>query len=150
MLVGDDADVHDGYPVPARGLGYPHFTTDASRVFVYSSEGLISLRYDGTDRRTHLKVTGPGRAGAPRPPAADAVMIRPDGRWALAEVNNQLWLIAVPPFTGTAATVSVRSPSLPATRLTDIGADYFAWADGGKTVTWAIGSTFFSRAGVHR
>jgi len=131
--------------VPARGLGYPHFTTDASRVFVYSSDGLISLRYDGTDRRTHLKVTGPGRAGTPRPPAADAVMIRPDGRLALAEVNNQLWLIAVPPFTGTAATVSVRSPSLPAKRLTDIGADYFSWADGGKTVTWAIGATFFRR-----
>ena len=132
--------------VPARGLGYPHFATDASRIYVYSDDGLISLRYDGTDRRTHLKVTGPGRAGVPRPPAADAVMIRPDGRWALAEVNNQLWVIAVPPYTGTAATVSVRTPSLPAKRLTDIGADYFAWADGGKTVTWAIGSTFFRRS----
>lgn len=131
--------------VPARGLGYPHFTTDASRIFVYSDDGLISLRYDGTDRRTHLKVTGPGRAGTPRLPAADAVIIRPDGRWALAAVNNQLWVVAVPPFTGTAATVNVRTPSLPAKRLTDIGADYFSWADEGKTLTWAIGSTFFRR-----
>ncbi|MBA3297396.1 MAG: PD40 domain-containing protein, partial [Acidobacteria bacterium] len=132
--------------VPARGLGFPHFTTDPSRIHVYSNDGLISLRYDGTDRRTHLKVTGPGRAGAPRPPAADAVMMRPDGRWALAEVNHQLWVVAVPPFSGTAASVSVRSPSLPVRRLTDIGADYFTWADGGKTITWAIGSTFFRRS----
>ncbi|HXG70164.1 MAG TPA: hypothetical protein VNJ04_06060, partial [Gemmatimonadaceae bacterium] len=132
--------------VPARGLGYPHFTTDLGRIFVYSNDGLISLRYDGTDRRTHLRVTGPGRIGAPRPPAADAVMMRPDGRWALAEVNNQLWVVAVPPFSGTAASVSVRSPSLPVRRLTDIGADYFTWADGGKTITWAIGSTFFRRS----
>ncbi len=88
--------------VPARGLGRPHFATDPDRVFVYSTDGVISLRYDGTDRRTHLRVTGPGRGGAPRPPAADAVLMRPDGRWALAEVNNQLWVVAVPPFTGSA------------------------------------------------
>jgi imidazolonepropionase-like amidohydrolase len=132
--------------VPARGLGRPHFTTDTSRVFVYSNSGLISLRYDGTDRRTHLRVTGPGRGGSPTPPAADAVLIRPDGKWALAEVNNQLWVVAVPPFTGTAPSVSVRGPSLPVKRLTDIGSDYFAWAEEGKTITWAIGSTFFRRS----
>jgi hypothetical protein len=57
-----------------------------------------------------------------------------------------LWVVAVPPFTGTAPTVNVRSPSLPAKRLTDIGSDYFAWADAGKTITWAIGSTFFRRS----
>ena len=28
-------------------------------------------------------------------------------------------------------------------RLTDIGADYFAWADDGKTITWAVGSSLF-------
>ena len=132
--------------VPARGLGRPHFAGDPNRVFVYSNSGLISLRYDGTDRQTHLRVTGPGRSGAPTPPAADAVMMRPDGKWALAEVNNQLWVVAVPPFTGSGPTVNVRSPSLPVKRLTDIGSDYVAWADGGKTITWAIGSTFFRRS----
>ncbi|MBA2301605.1 MAG: amidohydrolase family protein, partial [Acidobacteria bacterium] len=132
--------------VPARGLGRPHFTTDGNRVFVYSNDGVISLRYDGTDRRTHVRVTGPGRGGVPRPPAADAVVMRPDGRWALADVNNQLWVVAVPPFTGSPATISVRGPAVPVKRLTDIGADYFAWADEGKTITWAIGSTFFRRA----
>ena len=132
--------------VPARGLGRPHFTEDPNRVFVYSNDGLISLRYDGTDRRTHIRVTGPGRGGAPTPPAADVVQMRPDGKWALADVNNQLWVVAVPPFTGTAPSVAVRSPSLPVKRLTDIGSDYFTWADGGKTITWAIGSTFFRRS----
>jgi len=131
--------------VPTRGLGYPHFASGDGRIYVYSDDGLISLRDDGTDRRTHLKVTGPGRAGAPRPPAADAVLMRPDGKWALASVNNQLWVVAVPPYTGQAATVNVRTPSLPAKRLTDIGADYFWWADEGQTMTWAIGSTFYRR-----
>jgi hypothetical protein len=105
----------------------------------------MSLRYDGTDRRVHLKVTGPGRAGSPQPPAAETVLMRPDGKWAMAKVNNQLWLVAVPPYTGSAASVNVRGPAVPAQRITDIGADYFAWADGGDTATWAIGSTFFQR-----
>ena len=130
--------------VPARGVGFPHFTAEADRIYVYSNAGLISLRYDGTDRRTHLRVTGPGRGGG-TPPAADAVLMRPDGKWALAAVNNQLWVVAVPPYTGSAASVSVRGPSVPVKRITDVGADYFAWADGGKTITWAIGSTYFRR-----
>jgi hypothetical protein len=32
---------------------------------------------------------------------------------------------------------------VPAKRLTDIGADYFGWADDGKTITWAVGASFF-------
>jgi hypothetical protein len=74
------------------------------------------------------------------------VMMRPDGRWALAAVNKQLWLVAVPPYAGSAPTVNVRTPSLPARRLTDIGADYFSWSEDGTTLTWAIGSTFYRRA----
>ncbi len=131
---------------PARGLGAPHFTGDRERIFVYSSEGLISLRFDGTDRKTHLEVRGPGRFGVTRPPAASSVVMHPDGGTALAAVNNQIWVVAVPPFTGSAATVNVRSPSLPAYRLTDIGADYFGWADEGGTITWAVGSTFYRRS----
>jgi len=131
--------------VPARGIGAPHFVGGDDRVYVYSNEGLISLRYDGTDRRTHIRVTGPGRAGVTRQPAAETVLMRPDGSWALAKVNNQLWVVAVPPAAGDAPSVSVRSPSVPVKRITDIGADYFGWADGGDTIFWALGSTVYRR-----
>ncbi len=131
--------------VPARGVGAPHFGPEKDRIYVYSDEGLLSLRFDGTDRRTHLKVTGPAR-NAPRPQPAETVLVRPDGKWALAKVNNQLWVVAVPPYAGQAPTVNVRSPALPAKRLTDIGADYFSWTDGGREIAWAIGSTFYRRA----
>ncbi len=138
----------DGGPVhlvsPARGLGAPHFAGDPERIYVYSRDGLVSLRFDGTDRRTHLKVTGPN-TGGPEAPAASEVLLRPDGRWALAAVNNQLHVVAVPPAGGDAPSVSVRGPSVPSVRITDIGADYFAWADDGETLTWAIGSTFYRR-----
>ncbi len=130
---------------PARGVGAPHFAGDADRIYVYANAGLISLRYDGTDRRTHVRVTGPANPRAPRPPPAETVLMRPGGAWALASVGNQLWVVAVPTVGGGVPTVSVRSPSVPARRITDIGADYFGWADGGETILWAIGSTVYRR-----
>ena len=132
--------------VPARGLGSPHFSSDPDRIFFYSRRGLISMRYDGTDRRTHLKVTGrKSRRGAREPSPAEDVHIHPEGGWALAHVDNQLFVTALPLTGGPAPTVEICSPSVPVHRLTDVGADAFGWADGGKTVTWAVGSTFFRR-----
>ena len=44
--------------VPARGVGTPHFAGERDRVYVYSRDGLLSMRFDGTDRINHLKVNG--------------------------------------------------------------------------------------------
>lgn len=125
----------------------PHFGPEKDRVYAYSeSQGLYSMRLDGTDRRTILKVRGHGYSlatGQPSSPAAD-VRISPDGQWAIAEVNYQLYIVAVPHF-GDAADVNVFSPSVPVKKITDIGSDYFSWAHEGKTITWAVGATFFRR-----
>ncbi len=56
---------------------------------------------------------------------------------------NQLWVVVVPPPVGEMATVNVNSPSVPVKKLTDVGADYIAWADGGATITWGLGASFF-------
>src|SRR6266704_1799777 len=129
--------------LPARGAGGPHFTNDKDRVYVYTPQGLVSLRYDGTDRRTHLVVKGQGLFFSEEPVPAGDIVRSPDGQWALAHVMNQLYLIAMPVVGGEPPTVNVTTPSVPAKRLTDIGADYFAWADGGKTITWAVGASLF-------
>ncbi|HEY2351657.1 MAG TPA: amidohydrolase family protein [Candidatus Acidoferrum sp.] len=129
--------------LPARGAGGPHFTHEKDRIYVYTPQGLISLRYDGTDRRTHLQVKGQGLYFFEEPIPADDVQASPDGQWVLAHVMNQLYLIAMPEVGGEAPTVNVSTPTVPVKRLTDIGADYFAWADDGKTITWAIGSSLF-------
>ncbi len=140
--------------LPARGVGKPHFTREPGRIHLYVSpgiypegeqHGLISLRYDGTDRREHLKITGPGYLWDEEPIPAVDVRIRPDGRWALAHVGNQLYVTAVPDVGGQPPTVDIQKPIVPIARLTDVGADYFGWADGGRTVTWAVGSTFYRR-----
>ncbi len=130
--------------VPARGTGRPHFTHDKERIYVYSNQGLQSFRWDGTDRRTLLKVVG--RSRTPEPAPATDVRISPDGKHALAKLNDQLFLIAMPaPTGGEPPTVNVNTPSVPVKKLTDIGADDFQWADGGKTMTWGLGSSFFRK-----
>jgi Tol biopolymer transport system component len=125
--------------IPARGTGRPHFTHDADRIYVYSNQGLQSFRWDGTDRRTIIKVEGRSR----NPQPASDVRISPDGKHALAKLNEQLFLIAMPAAGGETPTINVNAPSVPVKKLTDIGADDFQWADDGKTMTWALGSSFF-------
>src|SRR5262249_5449219 len=66
-----------------------------------------------------------------------------DGQWVLAHVMNQLYIIAMPPVGGEPPTVSVGGPAVPLKKITDIGADYYGWADDGKTVTWAVGASYF-------
>ncbi|HET9401703.1 MAG TPA: amidohydrolase family protein [Candidatus Acidoferrales bacterium] len=128
---------------PARGVGRPHFTHEKDRVYFYSREGLLSMRYDGTDRRTHLKVTGTGLYTSEGPAPADDVIASPDAHWVLAHVMNQLYVAAMPEVGGEAPTVNVNSSIVPIKKITDVGADYFSWADDGKTITWAVGSSYF-------
>ena len=133
--------------LPARGAASPHFGPELDRIYVYSEAGLNSLRYDGTDRRTIVKVVG--KQWFPQPPEkgegspADDVRISPNGQWALARVSNQVYLLAVPHLGGDAPTVDVFKSPVPIRRITEVGGDYMGWADSGKTVVWAEGSTFF-------
>ncbi|HET9406412.1 MAG TPA: amidohydrolase family protein [Candidatus Sulfotelmatobacter sp.] len=143
-LPADGGDVH--LILPARGAGRPHFGPERDRIYLYSDAGLVSLRYDGTDRRALLKVVGktwfpdPDKLdGAP----ADDVHISPDGAWALARVSNQVYLMAAPRIGGDAPTVDVFKSPVPIRKVTEVGGDYMGWADGGKTIVWAEGSTFF-------
>lgn len=130
--------------LPARGAGKPHFTDEKDRVYVYTpTAGLISLRYDGTDRRSHINIKGQGIYFAEEPVAADDIRVSPDRNWILTHIMNQLYLTAMPVVGGETPTVTIGSASVPLAKITSIGADYFGWADGGKTITWAIGASFF-------
>jgi Tol biopolymer transport system component len=128
--------------VPARGTGRPHFTDEKDRVYVHSNQGLVSMRFDGTDRRTHVRVVG--RSQGAQPASASEVRMGPDRTKALAVVNNQLYVVTVPPVGGAEApTVNVNTPAVPVKKLTDVGVDSFGWAENGERITWALGSSFF-------
>jgi Tol biopolymer transport system component/imidazolonepropionase-like amidohydrolase len=129
----------------ARGGWQPHFAGDPGRVYTYSIGGLVSVRLDGTDRRTNVIVTGPSwgtEDAAPLP----RVILAPDGRHALALFRRQLFLFAVPQGVGGPVIIDVSAPSVPLVRVSRVDPDHFAWADGGATVTWTRGSTFFRQS----
>lgn len=128
---------------PASDLERPHFTRQAERIFAFSEDdGLISMRWDGTDRREHVKVTGATLPGAEEPIEAELVLMSPEGDRALAQVVNDLYVVTVPLVGGDAPTISVGDPekaAFPARRLTEVGGQFPAWGRDGR-VHWSIGN----------
>ncbi|WP_133254986.1 amidohydrolase family protein [Phenylobacterium hankyongense] len=125
--------------------GTPQFTRDPARVFIVSDQGLDSIGLDGADRQTVLSATGPGFYFQSTDVPADDIMISPDGRWALIQIAQQLQLVGVPAPGDAATPIDLNRPRTPHRKLTSVGADFFGWADGGRTITWAVGSTFYRR-----
>ncbi len=131
-----------------EGRNVPHMGPDPSRIYVWEgAAGLKSLRYDGTDARTVVKVTGPttpGFRGPPEPAVPDEVVLSPDGTRALVHVARNVYLITVPPMAGEGATVAVTAGSaMPARRLTRIGGDFIGWRADGKAAHYSIGRSYF-------
>ncbi|MBA3559714.1 MAG: PD40 domain-containing protein [Gemmatimonadaceae bacterium] len=135
---------------PLTAYGYPHFARDNERIYIYNfRDGLVSMRFDGTDRKPILKVTGyvEARAQNPFPTPADEVLISPDGDRALVETGNHIYIVSIPQIGGQAPTVSVANPSaasVPVRRLTRIGGDFSGWVRQGSRVHYSIGHSYFT------
>ncbi len=122
----------------------PHFARDAERIYAYSVEdGLISLRWDGTDRKAHVQVTGYKPPNATQAIRASLILTSPAGDRALAQVVNDLYVVTVPMVGGETPTISVANPenaAFPARKLTRVGGQFPVWSRGGRTVHWSIGN----------
>ena len=135
---------------PAGGLANPHFTNDSSRVYLYGGGRLASMRWDGTDVKTHLRVTmapAPGGGGGPGAGAgapASLVIMAPQGDQAIAQVSSDIYVVTVPVLGGTEPTISVGgapdATTFPARKLTDIGGQFPAWSHDAKRVHWSMGN----------
>ncbi len=127
---------------PTGSRDVAHFRSDEpNRIYAYSPiEGLVSFRWDGTDIKKHLQVTGPfaptgtnphpdelrvlprrvfpivADATDPQPselggpPQADLVMISPKGDQALAQVGMDIYVVTIPKVGGPPPSISVASP----------------------------------------
>ncbi|HUH11610.1 MAG TPA: hypothetical protein VMK65_00815, partial [Longimicrobiales bacterium] len=131
-----------------EGRNAPHSGPDPERVYIWTgSEGLVSVRWDGTDARTLVKVSAPANPGARPggpPPTPDEVLLSPEGGRALVRANRNVWLITVPPVGGEPPTVAVAGGSVvPTRRLTRVGGDFVGWSEDGATAYWSIGRSFF-------
>ncbi len=128
---------------PTQGGRDPHFSNDPTRVYLTSNQGLVSLRLDGLDRRTHLRVTGTG--APPNPPGATIIRISPNGMMAFCDVQGKHYLVTIPKAGRETVTVNVTSPSpsVPVKKLSVEGGDYLEWSRNGSTVTWSWGAKFY-------
>ncbi len=136
---------------PLTTYGTPHFTRgDSGRVYIYEPrEGLVSMRFDGTDRKVLAKVTGyvNARANNPQPTPADEVLISPDGDRALVQADNMLFVVAIPAVGGQTPAISVANPQnavVPVKRLGRTGGDFAGWYGDGRRVFYSIGHSYFA------
>jgi Tol biopolymer transport system component len=126
-----------------QGRNAPHPGPDPDRVYVWAGrEGLLSMRFDGTDIRREVRVTAPARGGPGSAPTPDEVVLSPDGRRAMVRANRNVYLVTVPPVGGEAPTVSVGGSTMPARRLTKVGGDFVGWRDA-NTAYYSIGRSYF-------
>jgi Tol biopolymer transport system component/imidazolonepropionase-like amidohydrolase len=147
----------------SNGRTSPHFVKSNNRIYLYSgSKGLVSLRWDGTDEKQHLKVTGiqtfafthdhnhmlaeTEREPQRRPSNASVVHMAPEGDKALAKINNDIYVVTVPMVGGDVPTISVASveaAQFPSWKLTKMGGEFPQWSADGKSVYWSLGNAHF-------
>jgi Tol biopolymer transport system component len=132
---------------PTQGRSRPHFTGDNDRVYLsHGANGLVSIRWDGTDQKEHVKVVGNTRPSSTQPNRAGLTMMAPQGDQALAMVNRDIFVVTVPQVGGDAPTISVANPdnaSFPARKITEIGGEFPAWGGDGNTVHYSMGNAHF-------
>ena len=131
----------------AEGGQEPHFSNDPQRVYYTTGQGLASVRLDGFDKRTHLKVSGAG--APPNPPTADEMRISPDGTRAFVSLQTKHYLVTIPKAGKETVNVSITGASpnttVPVKKMSADGGDYLHWTPDGKAVTWSWGTKFFKQ-----
>ena len=125
--------------------GTPQFTHEQGQVYLAFQDGLYSVALNGGERRLIVQVKGPGFYFQEGTFPADDLKISQDGRWVLAQIIQQLHLVAVPAASSKTRTVELGKPGANHVKLTTVGADFFGWANDGKVITWALGSSFYRR-----
>lgn len=128
----------------ANGRTNPHFTQDRDRIFLFhEDDGLSSIRWDGTDEKFLLKITGPKPPGYDDPLEASLIKMAPEGDQAMTLVYNDIYLVTVPMVDGKAPTISVADPkkaNFPVKKLSDIGGQFPVWDWTAKKIHWSIGN----------
>lgn len=117
------------------------FTGEADRLYLHTDAGLEAVARDGSWRKPVLKVVGPGYYFLDAlAPEAD-VEVGPDGRHALVLFSQQLYVVELPAG-AEGVTIDLTKPDARVHRVTPIGADFAAWSADGRSLAWALGSTY--------
>jgi len=133
----------------SKGREYPHFVKGKDRIYLFHySDGLVSIKWDGTDQKKILKVTGAtpyGSGDTKSPSSADIILISPDGKTGLAKVVNNIYSFTIPYSGIESLKISLSNPkfsSFPARKLTKIGGEFPSWSNDSEFIYWSIGKSF--------
>jgi Tol biopolymer transport system component len=131
---------------PTQGRRGPHFVEGSDRIYLQRGDALVSIRWDGTEEREHVKVRGATPQGSSGGLFPSVLKMAPRGDQALAEVQRHVYAVTVPQV-GKAVTINVGKPesaSFPASKLTDIGGEFPTWGADGRTVHYSLGNAHFT------
>lgn len=151
----------------SKRRGNIHFSKADNRIYLnHGTNGLISIRWDGTDEKSHLKLTGITTYGSSdiygenhgvlpseiegwrennRASRPQEIKISPDGTKALAKINNDIYTVLIPKIGSTPqiSLAKAESAAFPATKLTVMGGEFPAWGSNSEKVHWSLGSSHF-------
>jgi len=96
----------------------------------------VSVRLDGSDKRTHAKITTNQATGI-------SVRVAPDGRGVIVLDRDDVYAFPLTDVGGEGLTVNFATPTVPLRRLTTEGANYADWGDGGRTIVWSFANHIY-------
>lgn len=154
-----------------------HFVKNNDRIFLNRGGTLLSIRWDGTDEKSHVSVTGittyspfgdlethikdspeyltpmdilhpEDEFARESNPASSATIITmaPEGDQAMAQINNDIYVVTVPITGGSTPSISVSNAAnaqFPSKKLTEIGGEFPTWSWDANKVHWSIGNGHF-------
>ena len=151
--------------VKTNGRRNPHFVNNDNRIYLSNREGLSSIRWDGTDEKKLVSITGIVTFGSstddhdhsyldsndedPEENAQGArpveVYMAPEGSKAMALISNDIYVVTIPKI-GKTPNISVAKPEasqFPSWKLTEYGGEFPTWSKDSKKVHWSIGNAHF-------
>jgi CubicO group peptidase (beta-lactamase class C family)/Tol biopolymer transport system component len=124
----------------AGPLRRPHFAVEPDRVYAFSmAGGLVSMKLDGSDRRTQATVA---RSAAPPPlgpPVQADGLVSPDGKSFALLAGGSLMRFALPASPAAPGPPVLNPLSPDAEVLTRDAPEAFTWSTDGAALSWVTG-----------
>jgi imidazolonepropionase-like amidohydrolase/Tol biopolymer transport system component len=114
--------------------GYPHFTADTTRVLYHDGTALVSVAWDGSDRKVVLSRATP------------QTIMSPDGVHVLSRAGprRHIFMFERPQVSDSVTIDPVaQNPVVPIRRLTRAGGDFPSFSRDGSKAVWSHGTTLF-------
>ena len=149
----------------AHGKYNIHFVKGKDRIYLNQSDkGLISIKWDGTDEKQHIKVSGVTTFPAEldknhcllvasetepqkKPSRASLLTMAPTGNYVMAKINNDIYRVTVPILGGEVPTINVAKPasaSFPSEKITRTGGEFPHWSSDASQVYFSLGNALMT------